>query len=250
LRIAVLACEVVFREICLCASRARCIIDLQCLRRGLHSNPDSLRRGLQARIDAGEEEQCDAVVLGYGLCSNGVAGLRARKVPLVIPRAHDCITFLLGSKEEYAQRFAERPGTYYYSGGWIERGADEVPRNPEDGAGLEMPFEEMVEKYGRDNAEYLWELQAGWVKRYSHATHICMELGDEEGYREAVRRIAEERGWEYDELAGDLSLLQALCDGEWDEERFLVAPPGCEVVQDVGPGVIAAADTRAGEGDG
>ncbi|NIR02686.1 MAG: hypothetical protein GTN78_21215, partial [Gemmatimonadales bacterium] len=80
---------------------------------------------------------------------------------------------------------------------------------------------------------------------YSHATHICMQLGDEEGYREVVRRIAEERGWTYNELAGDLSLLQALCDGDWDEERFLVVPPGSQVVQDVGPRVIGAAKPEA-----
>ena len=253
MRIAVIACEVVFREICLCASRARCIIDLQFLRRGPHSNPDTLREDLQASIDAIDGEQMDgkqrdAVALGYGLCSNGVAGLRARSVPLVIPRAHDCITFLLGSKEEYAERFSERPGTYYYSGGWIERGADSVPRNPEDGAGLDMPFEEMVEKYGRDNAEYLWEQQSSWVKHYSHATHICMQLGDEQGYRKIVRHMAEQAGWKYDELAGDLSLLQALCDGDWDDERFLIVPPGGEVVQVVGPGVMAAAEPEGTSG--
>jgi hypothetical protein len=56
-----------------------------------------------------------------------------------------------------------------------------------------------------------------------------------------VHRVAEEHGWNYDEIAGDLALLQALCDGEWDDDRFLVVPPGHQIVATVGPDVIAAA---------
>ena len=241
MRIKLIACEVVFREICLCAARARSVIDLVFLRRGLHSNPDTLREDVQGQISASEDGQCDAVALAYGLCSNGIAGLRAHRVPLVIPRAHDCITFLLGSKEEYARRFSESPGTYWYSGGWIERGADRVPRSPEDGAGLDASFDELVAKYGRDNAEYLWEYQSQWVKHYTDATHVCMQLGNEETYRDYVKRIAEEHGWNYRELPGDLSLLQALCDGDWDDDRFLVVPAGQQVIATVGSDVIAAA---------
>jgi len=240
-RIKLIACEVLFREICLCAAHARSVIDLVFLRRGLHSNPDTLRQEVQAQVDATDEKQCEAVALAYGLCSNGIAGLCGRGVPLVVPRAHDCITFLLGSKEEYARRFFDSPGTYYYSGGWIERGADRVPRSPEDGAGLDLPFEELVAKYGRDNAEYLWEYQSQWVKHYSQATHVYMQLGNEGSYREYVKRIADERGWNYGEVPGDLSLLQALCDGDWDGDRFLVVPAGQQVIAKVGPGVISTA---------
>ena len=239
MRVQVIACEVLFREICFCAARARCVVDLAFLRRGLHDNPDVLRAQVQALVDQADEEQCQAVALAYGLCSNGAAGLRARGIPLVIPRAHDCITFLLGSKEEYARRFGARPGTYYYSGGWVERLADRVPRRPEDGAGLDASFEELVTRYGRDNAEYLWELQSSWVQRYSHATFIANSLGDEEAHRAYARSVAREHGWEYDQIAGDLSLIQALLDGDWDEERFLVVPPGRHVVVSVGPQIIA-----------
>jgi len=255
MRIKVIACEVVFREVCFCAARAKAIVDLVFLRRGLHSNPDTLRAQVQDEIDRtdeapgvgqvsnlphSDESQVQAVALAYGLCSNGVAGLRARGVPLVIPRAHDCITFLLGSKEEYARRFAERPGTYYYSGGWIERGADRVPRSPEDGAGLDASFEELVAKYGQDNAEYLWEYQSNWIKRYTHAAYLSADLGDEEAYRAYTQRIAQEHGWAYEESPADLSLLQALLDGDWDDDRFLVVPPGHQVIPNVGPEVIAA----------
>jgi hypothetical protein len=239
LRIKVIACEVLFREVCWCAARAKATVDLVFLRRGLHSNPDTLRAAVQEEVDRAEEGQCEAVALGYALCSNGVAGLQAKGVPLVAPRAHDCITLLLGSKERYAKEFAGRPGTYYYSGGWIERGADQVPRSPEDGAGLDVPFEELVRKYGQDNAEYLWEIQSGWVRNYTHAVFIDMGLGNTEQYRAYTRREAEQRGWSYGEMTGDLSLVQALVDGDWDEERFVVTRPGERIVACVGEGIMA-----------
>ncbi len=242
MRIKIIACEVMFRELCFCAARARNIIDLLSLRRGLHSNPDTLREEVQAAIDATDETEFQAVGLAYGLCSNGVAGLRARGVPLVVPRAHDCITLLLGSKEAYATRFAENPGTYYYSGGWIERADDSVPRRHEDGAGLDASFEELVAKYGRDNAEYLQQVQSSWIQHYTHATHINTELGDIEGYRTYIRRVAEERGWQFDEIPGDLSILQALMDGDWDDDSFLVVSPGRQVLARVGPEIMVAGD--------
>jgi hypothetical protein len=240
MRIRLLACEVLFRELCQCAAQARSIVDLTFLRRGLHSNPDSLRAEIQRLVDETDEEQVEAIALGYGLCSNGLAGLRARGIPLVLPRAHDCITLLLGSREAYDALFAQRPGTYYYSGGWVERGADKVPRTAEDGAGLDAPFEELVAKYGLDNAQYLWELQSSWIERYTHATYIDTGVGDPTPTRAYTESVAREHGWAFENLPGELRIMQDLLDGEWDENRFLVVPPGHEIVPTVDQRVVAA----------
>ena len=59
----------------------------------------------------------DAILIGYALCSNGVVGLTSRRIPLVIPRGHDCITLLLGSKELYRDYFDSHRGIYWYSSG-------------------------------------------------------------------------------------------------------------------------------------
>ena len=53
----------------------------------------------------------DAILLGYCLCSNGIVGLSSRKVPLIIPRGHDCITLLLGSREKYQEYFNTHRGS-------------------------------------------------------------------------------------------------------------------------------------------
>jgi hypothetical protein len=238
-RLHVIACEVLFREVCACAAIAAPTLDLTFMRRGLHSNPDTLRQEVQRVIDETDADRCDAVALAYGLCSNGLAGLKARTLPLVLPRAHDCITLLLGSKERYAQAFSARPGTYYYSGGWVERGADTVPRTAEDGAGLDAPFEELVEKYGLDNAQYLWEMQSNWISHYTHASYISTGVGDTPQSRLHTQEVARDHGWEYEEIQGSLSLLEELLNGVWDEDRFLVIPPGEEIVPCVGPQVVS-----------
>ena len=56
---------------------------------GLHLTPEKLRDKLQETIDAAGTE-ADTVILGYGLCSMAVVGLRATDCTLIVPRVDDC----------------------------------------------------------------------------------------------------------------------------------------------------------------
>jgi hypothetical protein len=120
-RFNLISCEILHREITWCVARCRNIIDVTFLPKGLHDVGECGMSGaLQEAIDGVDASRCEAILLGYGLCNNGIRGLRAT-VPLVVPRAHDCITLLLGSKERYRDYFSCNPGTYFKSTGWIER---------------------------------------------------------------------------------------------------------------------------------
>lgn len=229
MRLKVIACEVLFREICLCAAYSENIISTEFLERGLHDNPDLLRSDLQRKIDETDENTCERILLGYGLCSNGIVGLQARGIPLVVPRAHDCITFFLGSKEKYRKHFTDNPGTYYYTSGWLERAGSKVERKVQDGRGLGKKYQEYVEKYGEDNARYLMEFESSWVDNYSRAAFIDLEFVRFLNYREQVKKTAAQRGWKYEELPGDIELIRKLIDGEWDEDEFLIVQPGEEI---------------------
>jgi len=252
MRIKVIACEVMFREICLCAAHSPHTVDIEFLKRGLHDNPETLRETVQRQIDAAEAAlpssamgsaqpgRYDAIVLGYGLCSNGVLGLAAREVPLVIPRAHDCITFFLGSKDIYHRHFHDEPGTYWFTSGWIERAGSHVPRTKEGGEGLQISYEEMLEKYGEDNAKYLYEIQQGWVKNYARAAFIGLDLGPQETFRGQALRLAQERSWDFTDLPGDLRLIRKLLNGEWEGEEFLIVRPGQHVIRGSEEGILAA----------
>lgn len=218
-RLHVIACHVLWREFCHFASLAPSVCTFDFLPQGLHTTPQLLREQLQAAIDR-TTHPCDAIVLGYGLCCNGLDGITARHVPLVAVRAHDCITFLLGSKERYRAYFDAHPGTYWFSPGWIETSSMPSPER------LEQLLTEYTEKFGSENAGYLIEVEHAWMKQYSNAAYVDLGFLDSQPYREFTRRCAAAFGWHYDELHGDPSLIQKLLAGNWNPEDFLIVPPG------------------------
>lgn len=231
-KIAVVACEVLAREICYAGLITSNIVHLVFKTKGLHDNPDKMREELQEDIDKisfSSSEEYQAIVLAYGLCSNGTMGLIARNIPLIIPKAHDCITLFLGSKERYAEEFSKNPGTYYFTTGWVERGSESVGRTSASGYGLGKTYEEYVELYGEDNARYLFELEQSWLIRYNLATYIDMKLPMPFSYEDDVKKEAERRGWKYKKIEGDMKLILDSINGNWDEEDFLMVPPGYSI---------------------
>ena len=121
MRLKCISCEVFARAAYWCAAISPHIVDVTLLQRGLHNQPPDLRTQLQAQIDAATGQGYDAVVLAYGLCGRALTGLVARDVPLIVPRAHDCITLFLGSRLRYNEQFEQFPGTYWYALDYIER---------------------------------------------------------------------------------------------------------------------------------
>ena len=157
-RFILFTCAVIYRECYYCAATAKNIIDIRILDKGLHDIGDvKMAAKLQQEIDAVDSDLYDAVLLGYGLCNNGVKGLHST-LPLVIPRAHDCITLLMGSKEKYQKYFDDNPGTYYQSTGWIERGDSSLANQESIPAQLGIKgYDYYVAEYGEDNAKYIME---------------------------------------------------------------------------------------------
>jgi hypothetical protein len=246
----VIACEIAVRELCQVAAGSRQLIDFEFLTQGYHDTPAAGRAEIQKRIDAAPAGKYDAILLGYGLCSNILAGITTPHTPLVIPRAHDCITLFLGSKERYQQCFAERPGTYYYTSGWLEcsqrRGGKGAPWG---GMALQLNaslnlmgnYEQWAQKYGEEQAKYLLAEMSRWSEAYSHGTLIDFDFVKHLRFDEQVRKICADKGWQYDEIGGDLRLFRKLLDGEWAEPDFLVVRPGQKVVPTFDERIIGVA---------
>jgi hypothetical protein len=198
---------------------------------GLHHEPDNLRTHLQARIDTASTEDYDAIVLAYGLCGKSTHGLRARNIPIVIPRAHDCITLFLGSRERYQKQFTDNPGTYWYVLDYIQR-TDTTNTSLSLGSDMDgdisSVYDEYVEKYGKDNADYLMEVMGAWQQHYNRAAYIDMGVGDGNIVEAETQAVASRRGWTYEHLKGDLILIRRLINGDWEKD-FLVLEPGQQI---------------------
>ena len=250
MRLKLLCCEVFFREICLLASASPHTCDIEFLPKGLHDlGADKMPARLQELIDRVEAGRYDAIVLVYGLCNNGVSGLRSPHTRIVLPRAHDCISLFLGGRERYRERFNSHPGTYYRTTGWIEHadsdGAGDISVSRK--LGLFMQYEELVRKYGEENAKYIAETMGNGLANYDTLAVIGMGLECEGPFRKLAEAEAEKMGLKFEEIAGTMTLLRKLVYGEWDAD-FLVLEPGRPIRPSHDDGVVRAEpQTNVGE---
>ena len=224
MKLLVIACDVVARPVYLCAARSPHVVDVRLFARGLHNEPVKLRDILQAEIDA-VEPGYDAIVLGYGLCGGATAGIVARSTPVVLPRAHDCITLFLGARERYEREF-KASTTYWYVNDQVERnhgynaksvGLGVSGDNDDD---IEATRAEYIERYGEDNADYLMEVMGAWKTHYQRAAFVGMGVSDESASVAYAREQAERRGWAFEQMEGSMVLLRKLIDGDWADDML------------------------------
>ena len=237
-----LTCEALARSIYALAAASPHTVTVRLYRQGLHNSPKNLRGILQAQIDEIAPGECDAILLAYGLCGGSTEMLTARHTPVVIPRAHDCITLYLGSRERYQEEFTRHPGTYWYSLDYMERqeagsssslGAAGISDTPAE-------YDTWVQKWGKETADALVEEMRGWTQHYSRAAFIDTGLGDGEAFAQKARDKAAKEGWVYEEMQGNRRLMAMLVRGDWESEDILVVPPGHTIRQTHKDSVIHA----------
>ena len=233
-----LGCEALARLIYWSAAQSPHIIDVEMYELGLHNRPDNLRDILQEKINAVSPEDYDAILLGYGVCGKATIGLSSPHLPMVIPKAHDCITLFLGDRKRYKMEFEENPGTYWYTIDYIER------KKPGDALGATSlstdstaEYEQYVEKFGKDNADYLMEVMGAWQQHYQRAAYIDIGVGDGEAVAELAEGDAQRRGWQFETMGGDPTLIYRLIMGQWDDD-FLQLRPGQTIAMSYDDDVI------------
>jgi hypothetical protein len=197
---------------------------------GLHTNPGRLRKALQEAIEAAGG-QYDTIILGYGMCSMAIVGIRAAGCRLVVPRVDDCIAMFLGSRAAYADQSRLEPGTYYLTKGWLESGSHPLKE-----------YQEYLPKYGPEQTLWLLDQQ---YRNYSRIALVASSLQEMAVYRpqaQEVARFCERWGMRYEEILGSDDYVRRLIDTAAalrnqtirpDEvgPDFLVIPPGGEIKQ-------------------
>jgi hypothetical protein len=223
-----LACETFTREICACMAGMPHVIDLEFTAIDSHDQPDALRKSLQDKIDAVEQSgrEYDSILLCYGLCGNATAGLIARSTQLVIPRAHDCCTILLGSKNLFKQHFEKCPSQAFFSRGQIEHHSDAHLHH----LWIKTPEEQktlFTKLYGEENAADM--VKAMDPSCGNRLVYINIKPTESRECIQQSREKAEKEKKEYIQLEGNLSLIRNLMSGNWYQEDFLVVKPGKKI---------------------
>ncbi|MBM4423772.1 MAG: DUF1638 domain-containing protein [Chloroflexi bacterium] len=192
---------------------------------GFHRTPQLMTPALQEELDKVAEPS--VFIIGYGLCGNGLAGLKARQHTLIVPRADDCISLLLGSYERYIQEFSEEPGTYYLTKGWLESGSHPLKE-----------YRELLEKYDQETADWILDEQ---YRNYKRIVFVASSEEERESYRHKAKEAAdfcvERWGFRYEERVGTNEFVDKLMTvaREFTESNddFLVIPPGGEIKQEM-----------------
>ena len=221
MRLQFITCKVLQREAYFCAARSNNVVDVVLMEQGLHDEPQRLRTEVQKALDNTCDVQgrpYDASLLGYGLCSNGIVGIKVKRQPIVIPRVHDCIALFLGSHERYMEEQTKEPGTYYLTKGWIDEGKSPLGT-----------LHEYSERYGKETAEWVIREE---LKNYTRIALVDVGLQLTESYQEHARENARFLNLRYEEIKGSLEFFERMLHGDWDK-GFLILNPGEEVTQDL-----------------
>ena len=192
---------------------------------------------IQEAVDRTPEGVYEAILLGYGLCGNGLDGLTARHTRLVLPRAHDCIALLMGSRERYQAYFEAQPRHLLP----VHRLAGARP-----GLAAVDPQHHGVRRVAGSADPQIRRGQRALSLRRADALPsqyrklTFIETGLEAGGKFVAEAAAEakEKGWSFERLPGDLAWLRRLVEGEWAEAEFVVAEPGQRIVASYDTGVL------------
>lgn len=219
LKAALVACQIMEAEIEAVISNREQIQTIY-LDQGLHLRPASMAAKIQEVVDD-VDETVDRVILGYGLCANGIVGVKAAAQELIVPLCHDCIGFFLGSPQAYLEDFNSRPGSYYLTPGWIAQRKDP----------LSIIEDDYVPRYGRATAEWAKKEE---LKHYTHVVLINTGAADLEQMRKIAMENAEYFGMNYLEIEGSSrEFFEKLIYGPYPKEEFIRISPGKEITQDM-----------------
>lgn len=208
----ILACSTIRDEFEKAAAEADCRYPFQWVESGLHLRPESLRRRLQEELDC--LDHADRVLLGFGFCGLAVVGLTSRGYELVIPKVDDCISLLLGSKEN-RERCSQSGGTYFLTKGWLEGEYN-----------IWTEYQAVLARFGLERTERIYRRMLAHYRFLGLIDTGAYELS---ALLPLVSEIAATLNLSTRVLPGSDLYLKKLLSGPWNGEDFVITPPHTQI---------------------
>jgi len=202
----IIGCEVMKEE--LLAIEVNEQVEYEFISMGLHLYPKKLHQELQQIID--QSIGYSKIILAFGLCGGATRSLIASSSPIVIPRVHDCLPVLLGSRTRYEQCSQQEKGTFYLSCGWMI-----TEKN------ILSEHQRICEKYGQKKAD---RILARMYDSYKKVLFIHTGRSEEGVTLQQSREIAELLHLTHETVQGENIYLHKIVNGPWNEEDFAYIP--------------------------
>lgn len=222
----IICCDVLENEIKYALSESKHTYEIEFTKKAEHEKPEEMRLKLQTMVD--QSDGFDAILLGYGLCGNAITGIRSQNTTMVVPRAHDCCTLFLGSRDKFSAIFDGRESMGWGSTGYCRKDGDYL-RNSETGSilGYDKSFEDFVAEYGKENAEFIWATIHP-VRESNEVMFIDIPETFEQKVFEEFKKEATKSKQDVFVEKGSIELIKKFMDANWDDD-FLVIEPGYEI---------------------
>ncbi len=178
------------------------------LEAGLHNTPEVLRAKINEELK--KLSGIERVLMVLGHCGGATVGIESGDFEVIMPKADDCLSILLGSMKRRLDTSREA-ATYFLTDGWMR-----YTNN------LLADFEKDSVKFGRAKAIRIYKLM---LKHYKRFGFIDTKTYDIEKAKCRAKDLSENLEINMDTLPGDDSWLHRLLKGPWSEQEFLILPP-------------------------
>ena len=171
-------------------------------------------------IKGRQEHAPQKIILGYGLCSNGIVGVKSRQHTLVIPRVHDCLDLFLGFVGKGVSRGNGSTRDYYLTPGTLLNQKD--------------PYSIMTLEYTPKMGEKMaqWGMKEE-LKHYTRFILITTPRSDMDEIRHKALQNTEFFGMELIEKYSNMTFLSQILYGPHNSKNFLRLPPGDVIAQEM-----------------
>jgi hypothetical protein len=193
LRIGIVACEILKREIELMTKDDPDIVHREYLEFALHIDSAFLKATVKDKVNS-LKGKVDAVFLGYAICQSLRDVTKELQVPAAMLESDDCIGAFI-TPREYEKEKRKCTGTWFSSPGWAELGAE--------GAIKELHLDSMKDQ-GYDPMYFLRMLFEG----YSRCLYIYTGVDGEDHYKAKSEDFAKSLNLRHECRSCDMRVLE------------------------------------------